>query len=303
MPMMNAQSKSPQKCDATSSLAERRCPVCDAPELDTLAELRSSGKRRVLRCQTCWLEFVDPFLPGNEEGSSSVTADEYLRSLISQYKSLLTCITYRAEQRLAYYSELLGRRPRRILEIGAASGWMVKAYTDRGVSTLGLEIDPQLLECARALGAPVSEGDICTFDIDRLGKFDVVCSSQTLEHILRPRRAMAQMVRALMPDGIVHVDIPNADSWGSRLRRRRHGPENWGVIALPHHQMGYYARTLNCLFAQSGLKVHSIGEHPTDHSVFGQVILPTAFRSRAALLASRFLGHGYLLVGVGRKAG
>jgi hypothetical protein len=73
------------------------------------------------------------------------------------------------------------------------------------------------------------------------------------------------------------------------------------VIALPHHQMAYHSVSLHRLFSYAGLEVVDMLERPTDDDVFGQIIIPTSFPSKVAMLLSRVFGHGYLLVGIARN--
>jgi SAM-dependent methyltransferase len=145
------------------------------------------------------------------------------------------------------------------------------------------------------------ETDINLHDASKLGEFDVVFSSQTIEHIHTPRQAIANMAKSVRTGGLLHIDVPNANSWGSRVRRVRHGPDNWGSLWLPAHQVGYYPETMSQLLGGAGFEIVEISERPTNHGVFGQTILPESWKSHAAIFVSRVLGHGYLLVGIGRK--
>jgi SAM-dependent methyltransferase len=282
---------------------ETQCPVCDGKDFRLLAQLDFSEKRQVLRCALCQLEFVHPFLPNNDEATSASTLEDFRQVMLTRHAFSAQHINERADHRLAYYERLLGQKPRRILDVGAGTGWMVNAYSQRGVDAVGLEIDREFVEHAKTRGANVIHGDICQIDIAALGEFDVVCSSQTFEHLLKPKHALKNMVKAMRLGGILRIDVPNADSWGARVRRLRHGTQNWGVIWLPYHQIGYYRRTFTLLFKRQGLEILEISERPTDHSIHGEIILPAARLSRLAVHATKLLGHGYLLAGVARKVG
>ena len=233
---------------------------------------------------------------------SSVTAPEYIEGMKNLYEAARPWVDRLATNRLRHYERLLGRRPVRILEIGAGTGWMVKAYRQQGIEAVGLELDPQLIEFTqRHFGVPLIEANINLRDTSNLGEFDVVFSSQTVEHIHTPRQAIVNMAKSLRMGGLLHIDVPNANSWGSRVRRVRHGAENWGSLWLPAHQVGYYPESMSQLLGGAGFEIVEISERPTNHSVFGQTILPEGWKSHAAIFASKVLGHGYLLVGIGCK--
>lgn len=230
------------------------------------------------------------------------TSPSYLEAMKSQFAEKRPLIQVRAMRRLELYTRLLGNRvPARILEVGSGTGWMVWAFNQLGVEALGVELEADLVASASALGSNVKQGDICQMNCSGWPLFDVVCASQTLEHITAPRLAIRNMVRLVRPGGLIHVDVPNAGSWGARVRRWRHGDSNWGVIALPHHQIGYQAKSLGRLLEDAGLTVLQLLEKPTNDGVYGQTIIPSAFRSRIAMQLSRFVGHGYVLAALAIK--
>jgi len=280
------------------------CPVCGGKELTVAGRVAGQS---VLRCRGCRLELTASALMNSsksqesaDQGSSTVTSAEYREAMITRYDSLRDSIRRLAVSRLELYSEHLGRKPANILEVGSGTGWMIKAFQELGVQTAGLENDAALVSLARENGANVRLADICRIYPGGFSKFDVVYSSQTLEHILFPRTAIMNMKELARPGGLIHLDVPNSAGWGARLRRLRRGEERWGMLEPPHHQIGYYPVTLRKLLENADLEIVRITERPTNDSVFGQAILPTGFMSRTAMSLSRWLGHGYLLVGLAR---
>ena len=280
------------------------CPVCDSPRLRTVSLL---AEGRVLRCGDCSLEITASALTGGSHAptsdghsSSTITAAGYREEMISGYHSHRSQLSQLALNRLKLYSRILGRSPRSILEVGSGTGWMIRAFHELGVQSAGLEIDEALVAIARENGANVHLADICQIDPSTYPKHDVICSSQTLEHIMSPRSAIANMKGLARPGGLVHLDVPNAAGWGAQLRRLRRGRARWGVIDPPHHQIGYYPKSLRILVERAALEIMSIMERPTDDSTYGQAILPSARFSKVAIGLSRWLGHGYLLIGLAR---
>lgn len=281
------------------------CPLCGGLEFKTVGKLIDS---HVLRCRICWLEVTDPFVKANYDGcdqstshSSTITSPEYIEAMMSQFSALYDLIQRRAANRLQLYSELLGRKPENILEVGSGTGWMVHAFNRLGVQSVGLESDALLVSQAQKIGADVRKADICQLNPNDYSKFDVICSSQTLEHILDPKSAIINMKSLGRPGCVIHVDVPNSACWGARIRRLRHGSKRWGMLELPHHQIGYYPVSLHILFTNAGLEILRIMEKPTNDAVFGQTILPDAVLSKIAMYLTKYLGHGYLLVGIARK--
>jgi SAM-dependent methyltransferase len=205
----------------------------------------------------------------------------------------------RAEERLRFCTALLGRRPKSILEVGAAGGWFVQAFEELGVPASGIELDPVLVAQAQRRGANVLQADVTSWSPS--GGVDVVWCSQTLEHIAAPRRAVCAMRDALNAGGLLEIDVPNGSSWGAMWRRLYTKPRVYGTIHAPHHQIAYRPCSLDRLLRSCDLDPLVLDERPTDDRIFGQVILPGSTLSRLAILGSHVLGHGYLLVSIARK--
>jgi len=278
------------------------CPVCNSDHLTIMHRFFLKQSYDVVRCSKCFLEFVNPFVLESGIKHSISTSSGYIKALKKGFDNVKKVAYVRASSRLSHYFNLMRVRPQRILEIGSATGWMVKAYNDMGVHCDGMEIDPKLVEFAQQHGITLFQKNICCIDPESMPKYDVVFSSQTLEHITQPRIALQNIRKLMQLNGILHIDVPNAHSWGARLRRYYHGSFNWGVISLPNHQFGYHARTLSTLFEECGFETLQILERPTNDKIFGQIILPSQLISKFALKLTHLLGHGYLLIGLARKS-
>jgi len=115
--------------------------------------------------------------------------------------------------------------PRRALDIGCGEGWLCRALAERGVSMLGVDAEPALIEAARAAGA--AEYRVCThaeLAAAGLGRFDLLlCNFALLQQDLLPTlRAWRDL---LEPGGALLIQtlhphacgLPQADGW--RLER------------------------------------------------------------------------------------
>lgn len=278
------------------------CPVCEERVLQIVGKLRDGCS--IMRCLQCRFEFVEPLWRENANSNelSTVTAPSYIASMKSEYEAVQRLVQSRAQRRLELYTHLLdGQAPTSLLEVGSGTGWMVRAFSELGITCTGIELSDDLVGVARSLGADVRQDDICQLRSADYSLYDVIFSSQTLEHITTPRLALSNIWRLLRPGGIMHMDVPNANSWGARARRLHSSDLVWGALSLPCHQMSYHAQSLRRLFEDVGFTSLRIMERPTDDGIFGQTILPSSFRSTLVMQASHLLGHGYLLVGIARK--
>jgi 2-polyprenyl-3-methyl-5-hydroxy-6-metoxy-1,4-benzoquinol methylase len=275
------------------------CPVCNTSCQQPIKPFKNS-ETEVFTCPSCSLEFIYPFQLSSEDAPSSTTAPGYIEYMQSRHQQVLELVNFRAKQRLALYTSLLGHKPKRILEIGCGAGWMTKGLADLGVETLGIEYDPDLARSAQLIGANVLQGDIVQME-SLPDSYDVIFSSQVFEHIFTPNKALQNACRFINSQGIVHIDVPNGNSWGAKVRRIRPSVKMWSALDLPEHQICYQPSSLKKLLVDADLEIISIQEKPTDDQTFGQTILPSSFPSKVAIGLSRYLGHGYLLVGLARK--
>jgi 2-polyprenyl-3-methyl-5-hydroxy-6-metoxy-1,4-benzoquinol methylase len=110
------------------------------------------------------------------------------------------------------FDECLGQtslRGRRTLDAGCGYGAFSAAATARGATVVGIDLGEKLvgLTMARA-GCRGIVADACHLPI-RDESFDVVISSEMLEHTPSPLRAVGELARVLRPDGRLVLTTPN----------------------------------------------------------------------------------------------
>lgn len=281
--------------------ATPRCPLCEAE--DYAVQWRY-GHRAYGACRCCGLAFVQPFEQGTPgqvgEAAVSVTKPSYLRMMVEQAHARAEAARRMAARRSAIYQSLLGRRPARVCEIGAGDGAFAVAYEALGISYVGIDVNPDIVELARSLQRHVICGRAET--ALTLGvTFDVVFFSQVLEHVLQPRAFLAVARRILADDGLIHLDVPNHDglsSWTRRLWPRR---GEYGFLQPPHHQIAYTAETLAKLLGRTGFRpvwVRAIGNF---HDTWGQLTVGPSPVGRLGLRLAGLIGMGSLLVAIAKK--
>lgn len=110
------------------------------------------------------------------------------------------------------FDELLAGHPlegRRLLDVGCGTGWFSQRAAAEGARVVSLDLGQRLLsrvrqKCASELVA----ADACVLPF-RDGAFDVVISSECIEHTLDPLAAVREMARVVRPGGVLVVTTPN----------------------------------------------------------------------------------------------
>ena len=134
------------------------------------------------------------------------------------------------------YDVLLGAYDltgRTLLDAGCGTGWFSAAACERGANVTALDIGPRLLEqVRRKCAAKTMVGDVMNLEF-RDDTFDVIVSSECIEHTTDPRRAVSELIRVCKPGGLIALTCPNrhwrwACTIANALRLRPYeGLENW----------------------------------------------------------------------------
>ena len=143
---------------------------------------------------------------------------------------------YDTEKRLAVvYHEMMPEsiRGKRLLDAGSGTGWFSKAASERGAAVTSLDLGAGLLrQVRRKCDSTCVVGSIMELPFPD-GCFDVVVSSEVIEHIPDPLLGVAELYRVLSPGGVLVLTTPNKlwyfSVWlanGLKLRPYQ-GLENW----------------------------------------------------------------------------
>ena len=136
----------------------------------------------------------------------------------------------------------------KVLEIGSATGVMLKLFKDRGWETLGVEPSGSCKEAKKKKISVVNS----TFEKAELRQdyFDLVVLNHVLEHLSDPKVVLKKIYLILKKQGIVFVDVPNFGSLASRLMGKK-----WPYLLPEEHKHQFTKNKLTNLLNDSGLEV------------------------------------------------
>lgn len=148
----------------------------------------------------------------------------------------------------------------RLLEVGCASGLLLKRARERGWSVTGVELSPEAVVHARSLGLEVHQG---TLNDARLAadSYDVVFMGDVLEHVPDCRETLTEVARVLAPGGHAVVRGPiTTHSIARRAGLFLYGSLGRDIVLSepPYHLWEFRPGSLAALARRCGLEVVAI---------------------------------------------
>jgi 2-polyprenyl-3-methyl-5-hydroxy-6-metoxy-1,4-benzoquinol methylase len=240
------------------SAEARPCPLCDADDARVLGRRGGAAHRAgagvettVVRCRRCHGVYTRPFLVPSGNPYDHETASGYFHAHPEADKRATGATIAREAERL------LGRRGE-MLEVGCGRGDLLRGAAGAGWSVRGVEMTAGFV--APSDGVPIEIASAQTA-VSLQRTYDAVVLAGVLEHVYDPRALLAQCVHALVPGGVLYVDVPNecgpwtrAGNAYMRLRGR-----DWAVnlspTFAPFHVVGFCPRSLRAVVGGAGLAV------------------------------------------------
>lgn len=182
-------------------------------------------------CSSCSGVSPFPYPSEDEIAHYYLSAEEPNDWEIEHYVRLdLNPIALRGTEEVADKLSRTRAVPGRYLEVGCASGWILRAMKERGWEAVGIEAAPKFANFARdELGLDVRSGTLDSIDVEALGKFDLMVAFDVVEHLHNPVRDLATLRQAATKDALLVFTTPNIGSICARAYGRK-----WRQI-LPSH--------------------------------------------------------------------
>jgi SAM-dependent methyltransferase len=222
------------------------CAVCGS--MDTQPVYTKFGYV-IGRCTRCGLIYANPRAPMATilaRYSPDYFWKEYLPAL-GVHDGVFSLADFDA--RYAELLKLMAERTkgRRLLEVGCASGFFLKAAERAGWTVAGIELSEEAANFARSrLGLSVvsQPAEVAPFPE---GSFDAAAMFEVIEHLFDPRSVLTAVARALVPGGTLVISTPNFDA-AARLVLG----VDWAVLSPLEHVYYFREDSLRQLLEATG---------------------------------------------------
>lgn len=186
---------------------------------------------RAVRCRRCSLVYLSPRPKGALiiKGYSCAKDERY----VSQEEG--RGITFRNSLK-----KITRLRPRgKLLDVGAASGTFVSMAVEAGYDAYGVEPSGWMCDFAKKnYGLRVLQGVLEEQNF-KDASFDIVTMWDVLEHVPDPMATLREVMRILVPDGLLFINYPRIDDPLARLAGRKW----WFLLSI--HLYYFTPRTLS----------------------------------------------------------
>jgi len=240
------------------------CNLCGSGDIGLYHD---QGWRRVVRCRSCLLVFVDP-LPTPEqkaeiesmayEGELLPEVADFFRNCHRDFHDDPVIDSFREGLRAMGAA----RSPGDLLDVGPGTGiFLHLASTEFGWTPHGVDICVESVEKARReFDLELELGSFETHPWPA-ASFDAITMLDVLEHTLDPSASLRRASELLRPGGVLYVAVPNQRSLLTvilDLWIRLGGP--FGTWFLEHlyvapHEFYFCPRTLRAFLEKAGFEV------------------------------------------------
>jgi 2-polyprenyl-3-methyl-5-hydroxy-6-metoxy-1,4-benzoquinol methylase len=140
-----------------------------------------------------------------------------------------------------------------LLDVGCGSGTLIGILKHRGFRVLGVDFSREAASVAESEnGVQVLVGPLDQANFKE-ATFDAVTLFHVMEHVANPRDLLSEIRRILKPDGCLILQVPNIDSWQSKVFGAQ-----WYGLDIPRHVIDYSKAAMLRLLSDSGFSVRRI---------------------------------------------
>ncbi len=236
------------------SLEKIRCPLCEGREYKKIYHIKGYN---IVKCQGCSLIFINP--RPRVEDIEKFYQKGYFRSSdelscgYNHYEDLREDLIRTFKRRLKKFDSFLPTgKEERLLDIGCGFGYFLEAAGTNFHEYWGVDISETACKKIEKRGFKTFRGNLKEANFKNY-YFDLIVTTDLLEHLPHPRPFLREVIRILKPEGVVMITTPNVKSLLSRVSKRK-----WVSFKLPEHLVYYSPETLSRMLREEGFRIIKI---------------------------------------------
>lgn len=231
--------------DLESNLENQNCYICNKNQFEVLSEIDRYGFYYPSGiCKKCGHVQQVKYL---NEDSLSDFYENFYRDIYG-YKKPKQLFNEQYFRGRRIFNFINPKKCLKILEVGSASGGVLKYFQENGCEVTGIDLDRRYLNYGISKNLDLRFGNLNDFDTSV--KYDCIILSHVLEHLVNPRKILQELSNYLHYDGFVYIEVPSLD----RLKK---GYYNFNLSNFFHiaHVSHFSHNNLYNLIKSSGFKI------------------------------------------------
>jgi len=239
------------------------CPVCNQNKLVDYMEVKDhSISKEVFQlqtCSTCTFTFTQN-APSEGSIGPYYESEEYISHSDTQ-KSMMDKIYHKVRARMLD-SKLntineLGLSGKRLLDVGAGTGYFLNHMKKNNWSVLGIEVNEEARKIAKDKFGIDTIVPSKLFDIHE--KFNAITLWHVLEHIHKLNENIAKFHSLLLEDGALIIAVPNHTSNDAKRYK-----DYWAAYDVPRHLWHFSPKSMETLMSKHGFDLIKKKSMPFD---------------------------------------
>lgn len=243
------------------------CPLCRGKNHQKLYQKDGFW---LVECQDCGLVFVNPRLTVSKLRKHY--DKQYYKSDNPSDKTRYTDYNYRylkSHEKKRFqdvFKNLAKFLPKKgsLLDVGAATGFLVQEANKRGWQGEGVEISQWAALWARKnLKVKIFSGDLFEGGFDNQS-FDAITLLDVLEHLENPIKELKEAYRILKKGGVIYIETINFDNFITRHvigKNYKHMVPAYHLIYFGRRQIREFLRKANFKILKENLTSSSVGDY------------------------------------------
>jgi len=228
----------------TNSSFHTKCLITNAQDL---YPLKGYEKNYLVKSKSSSFIFCSK-IPTEEE------IVEYYSNYPIGYSADLAITTIRINEVLDEFEKF--RKTNNLLDVGCGPGLFLIEAQKRGWEVYGTEYTDKQINYLKEKGINTYQGKLNN-NAFQSEQFDIIISSEVIEHINNPVEEMQHFHRLLRKGGLVYITTPNFNALERYLLKG-----DYEIIEYPEHLSYYTPTTINLLLTNNGfekLKITTTG--------------------------------------------
>jgi SAM-dependent methyltransferase len=217
------------------------CPICGGKDRSTVAEFT---ELRFSKCGSCGLVYKSE----QAQGLARKYDAAYFEKGGSQYLKRWDHRVAKCRRQLLMCLEFAPHASS-MLDVGCSAGYVLAAAESLKLRATGVDYASWAAGFAHERGFKTAAASLTELPF-RDSSFDLVTAKHTLEHVLAPKTAMAELHRVLKPGGVAMIVVPDV---AYRRNVAHYQPDRLGW----QHHVYYDVPTLSRGLEEAGFEICS----------------------------------------------